>query len=106
LPKLIKCYFTTSFELWMSKKAHDIFALVIIVLGVDWQPKHIIIGLIHTSETTRQVLARNLITLLDEYGYLKNIVAYVKDEGENFNVLAMALKFVVSCEIFGLDESF
>jgi hypothetical protein len=90
----------------MSKKAHDIFALVIIVLGVDWQPKHIIIGLIHTSETTRQVLARNLITLLDEYGYLKNIVAYVKDEGENFNVLAMALKFVVSCEIFGLDESF
>jgi hypothetical protein len=90
----------------MSKKAHDIFALVINFFGVDWQPKHIIIGLFHTSETTRQVLAKNVITLLDEYGFFIKIVVYVKDEGANLNVLTMALKFVVSCEIFGLNESF
>jgi len=32
-------------------------------------------------KTTRQVLAKNLIALLDEYGLRKKIVAYVKNEG-------------------------
>jgi hypothetical protein len=27
---------TTSFDLWMSKGAHDVFALVIKKLGFDW----------------------------------------------------------------------
>ncbi len=49
---------------------------------------------------------KNVITLLDEYGFLKKIVVYVKDEGANLNVLTMALKFVVNCEIFSLDNSF
>jgi hypothetical protein len=40
LPKLIDCIFaTTSFDLWMSKGAHDIFALIINILGSNWQPK-------------------------------------------------------------------
>jgi hypothetical protein len=39
-PKLTDCIFaTTSFDLWMSKGAHDIFALVINFLGSNWQPK-------------------------------------------------------------------
>jgi hypothetical protein len=34
---LAKCHFaTTSFNLRMSKDGHDIFALVINFLGVDW----------------------------------------------------------------------
>ncbi len=42
---LIKCHFpTTSFDLWMSKARHDIFALVINFLRDDWQPKHINLG--------------------------------------------------------------
>jgi hypothetical protein len=40
LPKLTKFIFaTTSFNLWMLKGAHDIFALVINFLGSNWQPK-------------------------------------------------------------------
>jgi hypothetical protein len=32
-----KCYSTiASFDLWMSKEAYDVFALVIIFLGSDW----------------------------------------------------------------------
>jgi hypothetical protein len=34
------------FYLWTSKGTHDIFVLIINFLGVDWQPKYIIIGLI------------------------------------------------------------
>jgi hypothetical protein len=36
LQALIECHFTTkSFDLWMSKVSHDIFALVISFLGND-----------------------------------------------------------------------
>ncbi len=32
-----KCHYAiASFDLWMSKGGHDIFALVINFLGVDW----------------------------------------------------------------------
>jgi hypothetical protein len=37
LPALVDCYYIiASFDLWMSKGAYDIFALVIKFLGVDW----------------------------------------------------------------------
>jgi hypothetical protein len=37
LPKLINCMSTTiSFDLWMSRGAHDIFVLVIDLMGFDW----------------------------------------------------------------------
>ncbi len=30
---------TASFDLWMSKGAHDVFVLVISFLGLNWKPK-------------------------------------------------------------------
>jgi hypothetical protein len=40
LPKLIDCISTTtSFDLWVSKDANDIFVIVIKILGFDGQPK-------------------------------------------------------------------
>jgi len=37
LPTLKQCYFaTTTFDLWMSKGAHDVFALVINFLNEKW----------------------------------------------------------------------
>jgi len=53
-------------------------------------------------KTTRQVLAKKLIALLDEYGLKKNIVVCVKNEGANLNAMTMALKSMVSCEILSL----
>jgi len=50
----------TSFDLWMSKGVHDIFALVINFLGKDCVPKRITIGLFETFETLDQALATNL----------------------------------------------
>jgi hypothetical protein len=41
---LAKCvYVITSFKLWIYKKAHDVFALVVDFLGENWKPKHVII---------------------------------------------------------------
>jgi hypothetical protein len=54
LPTLKQCYFaTTSFDLWMSKGAHDVFALVINFLNEKWQPQHITIRLSEANKTTR-----------------------------------------------------
>jgi hypothetical protein len=36
LPKLANYNFITTFDLWMFKGAHDIFALVFNLLGYDW----------------------------------------------------------------------
>jgi hypothetical protein len=90
----------------MSKRVSYIFALVINFLGVDRQLKHIIIGLFKASETIGQFLAKNSITLLDEYGFFLKIVVYVQYEGLNLNVMLVAHKSMVSCDILGLDESF
>jgi len=42
---LLYCVFViTSFNLWMSKGAHEVFALVVKFLGEDWMLKRIIMG--------------------------------------------------------------
>jgi hypothetical protein len=51
-------------------------------------------------------MVRNLIELLDQYDLKKKIIAYVKDEGANLNVMTTTLKFVVNCEVLGMEESF
>jgi hypothetical protein len=47
-----------------------------------------------------------LIELLDQYGLRNKIIAYVKDEGSNFNTMIIALNSIIECEILGLNESF
>ncbi len=60
-----------------------IFLLLINFLGLDQQPKHVTIGLFEATKITNQALATNLTKLFDQYGFIKNIIAYVKDEGSN-----------------------
>jgi hypothetical protein len=52
----------------MSKGAHDVFALVINILGFDWKLKQVIFGLFKTIEMIEQTSTRNIIDLLDAYG--------------------------------------
>jgi hypothetical protein len=49
---------TTSFDLWMSKDAYDILALVINFLDDNWQPKKVTIGLLESTKTTSQALIK------------------------------------------------
>jgi hypothetical protein len=73
LPTLTKCHSTTSsYDLWMSKAGHDVFALVINFLGVDWQPKHITLGLAEPIDINGQTLTKNLTKLLDSYALRRN----------------------------------
>ncbi len=47
-----------SFDLWMSKGAYDILALVINFLDENWQPKKVTIGLFEVRKTTSQTLVK------------------------------------------------
>ncbi len=79
LPKLTYCISTTtSFDLWMSKGAHDIFALIINVMGSNWEPKEVTIGLFETIRTIRQALANNLTKLVDQYGLRNKIIVMLR----------------------------
>jgi hypothetical protein len=66
----------------------------------------VIIGLFEAIKTIGQALAKSLIKLLDKYGSRKKKFIYVKDERSNLNAMIGALKFVVNCESFGLEENF
>ncbi len=58
---LVECVFMIAcFDLWMSKRAHDIFALVTIFLRNYWMPKHITSGLFEVFETLGHTLAISL----------------------------------------------
>ncbi len=64
------------------------------------------ISLFEAIEITAQALAKNLNEFLDSYGLRKKIIAYIKYEGANLNSMTLIVKFVVNCEILGLEESF
>jgi len=81
--------------------------LAISFLSEEWQPQHITRRLFEANETIGQAMARNLIELLDQYDLMKKkIIAYVKDEGANLNVMTTTLKSMVNCEVFGMENSF
>jgi hypothetical protein len=68
VPKLANCIsINKSFNLWMSKGAHNIFALVINLLGFDWYLKQVTIGLFEATKIIDQALANNLTIFLDQY---------------------------------------
>jgi hypothetical protein len=93
-------------DFWISKRAYDVFTLIINFLGSDWQPKYMTIGLFEAKETIGQALVKNLTDLLEKCCSRKKLITFVKDEGYNINAMIITLKFVVSCEFFGLKERF
>jgi hypothetical protein len=94
LPLLNDCSCAiASFDLWMSKGAHDVFVLVISFLGFNWKPKPVTLGLFEAAKTIGQTLVKNLIELLDAYGLRNKIIAYVKDEGSKLNKFFLVYSF-------------
>ncbi len=88
LPTLANCYsITTSFDLWMSKEAYELFALVINFLGTNWQPKHIAIGLFGAFDTSWHALTKDLTKLLKTYDLRKKNHCLCKDERSNLNTM-------------------
>jgi hypothetical protein len=43
---------------------------------------------------------------LNSHGLSKKIIVYVKDEGVDLNSMTPTFKYVVNCEVLGLEESY
>jgi hypothetical protein len=62
LPTLPKCNFlTASLDLWISKGAHHICALVISFLGVDSNLKHVTFDIFEVAHVSKKTWTKNLI---------------------------------------------
>jgi hypothetical protein len=64
--------------MWTSKGVYDLFALVIKILGINWQPNHIAIGLFQASHTFGHALTKDLIKLLSKYDLKKKSLLMLK----------------------------
>jgi hypothetical protein len=62
------------------------------------------IGLFEATKITRQNLAMNLNKLLYSFGLRTKIIAFVKNEGTNWNAMISILMFVMSYDIMGLEK--
>jgi hypothetical protein len=76
---------TTSFDLWMFHANYNTFAMVISFIDYAWQPIHIIVGLFEVHNTLGVNMVERVKSLLGSFGLLDNVIAYVKDEGNNLH---------------------
>ncbi len=90
----------------MSKGALDIFSLVINFLTLDWEPKHVTIGLFEAKGITRIILASQLQALFEEYKLINKIICYIKNEGMNLSTMTNIFKQIVNCEGLGILAPF
>jgi len=79
----------------MSRGAHNVYALVIIFKEYYWKSKHVTIDLFEALKITWHSLVKNLIDILNEYGLGNKIIAYVKDEGFNSNIITSVFLYIV-----------
>ncbi len=102
---LAKCLTTTcTFNLWMSKGAHNVFAMVMKFLSTNWKSKHINIGLFKAHEYKWYWHGCEVETNLWQiFTHTKNL-AYVKTKGSNLQTCAKSLKLVVSYDDLGIVE--
>ncbi len=75
----------------MSKGGVDIFTLVINYLDERWIPWDTTIGLFEVQKTRGNAMALQLQGLLEKFGLIHYVIAFVKDEGNNLGFMAMPL---------------
>lgn len=87
----------------MSKGALDTFSIVINFLIVDWELKHMTIGLFEAKVIIRVGLVNQLF---EEYKLINKITCYMKDEGKFLTTMTTILKLNVSSEDLGIHAPF
>ncbi len=84
----------------------DTFVTIMHFLNNKWESCHIIVGFFETINTFGNAMALQVNVVLAKYGLNTQIIAYVKDEGDNLNTMTNALTSIVSCETLGLQTPF
>ncbi len=79
----------------MSRNGVDIFALMINYLDESWIPQYVIIRLFEVRKTNGTAMVLQLQGLLEKFGLIHYVIAFVKVEGRNLGSMAMTLQFIV-----------
>jgi hypothetical protein len=90
----------------MDIKIHPWYFFTFDFLRVNWQPKHIVIRFFEAINTIVQCLTKTRIELLEKYDLKEKIIAYVKDEGFNLNIMIMHFKVNCKLQHFGFVRKF
>jgi len=88
---------TITFDLWMSWKGFDTFAIVVNYIKKQWETCHITIRIFEVHEISNVTMVIQLRDSLAWYELLDKVIAYFKDEGANFNTFTTTLTNIVSC---------
>jgi hypothetical protein len=92
----------TTFDLWMQRGGHDIFALVISFINALWQPCHVTI----IGNIVGTTMGKQMKDLLGSFGNLNKVIAFVKDKGVKLKIITTTLKGTVSCDMLDLPTPF
>jgi hypothetical protein len=91
----------------MSWFGYDVtFVMVVSFINSSWEPTHVTMGIFEMHNITNASMANQVKVLLDSFGLLDKIVAYVKAKGSNLFALTITLTIVVSCLPFQLPCPF
>jgi hypothetical protein len=82
----------------MSRIDVDVFVLIINIFEFSRVPMHVIVGLFEVNKTTRQFIDVQLQSLLEKFGLLQWVIAFVKDEGTNMTTMKTTLHSIIDCE--------
>jgi hypothetical protein len=86
----------------MSKSGIDTFALVINYLDEVSTPMHGTIGVFEVPETTGNSMTFQLQTLLENFGLIHHVIAFVKDECNNLGSIVTTLRSFINFELLKL----
>lgn len=97
-PNLKKAFVVAiTFDLWMSRKTEDLFAIVVHYGDPEtWSIHHNNIGLVKVEKTDGESLSDDLSAVLQKYGLPAKVIASVKDQGANLKTCIDALDSIHS----------
>jgi hypothetical protein len=82
------------------------FAMVVNFINSLWEPTHVIVGVFEVKNIIGASMANQVKIILDSFSLLDKLIAYVKDESSNLNILINALKSIVLYSHFQLPTPF
>jgi hypothetical protein len=84
----------------MSFANFDTFVIVVSFINISWEPCQLTIGIFEVHNIARATMANWENCLLDSFSLLDKVIAYVKVEGFDFNILTYVLTSIVYCFTF------
>jgi hypothetical protein len=87
----------------MFRGGVNTFALVINYLDEAWTPRHATDNLFEVHETTSgNAMTLQFQSLLENFGLIHWVIAFVKHEGNNLGTMATTLQLIINCELLKL----